>query len=137
MFAKKTLAVALCAVMTFELSGCGTLLYPERRGQRAGTIDPAVAILDGIGCLFFVVPGLIAFAVDFATGGIYLPGGRRASLDGTMTDVVYVDKLDRATIERVVSERAGRKISLDDPRLQAKRVDNISAATSAMATASL
>ncbi len=61
--------------------GCGTLIYPERRGQSSGKIDPAIAILDGVGVLLFVIPGLIAFAVDFATGAIYLPGGRRAQLD--------------------------------------------------------
>lgn len=54
-------------------SGCGTLLYPERRGQPAGRLDWGVVLLDGIGLLLFFVPGLIAFAVDFATGTIYLP----------------------------------------------------------------
>lgn len=137
MLAKKTLAVALCAVMTVELTACGTLLYPERRGQRAGSIDPAVAILDGIGCLFFVIPGLIAFAVDFTTGAIYLPGGRRASLEGGAVDVVYVDHLDQATIERIVSERAGRAVSLDDPRMQREAMNSAQLAEVAAATVRL
>jgi len=34
-----------------------------------------VVALDAIGLLFFFVPGVIAFAVDFVTGAIYLPGG--------------------------------------------------------------
>ena len=57
--------------------GCGTILHPERKGQRNGNIDPAIAVLDGIGLLFFLVPGVIAFAVDFNNGSIYLPRGRR------------------------------------------------------------
>ena len=61
------------AVLATALSGCGTLLYPERKGQTGGRIDPSVAILDGLGLLLFLIPGLIAFAVDFSNGTIYLP----------------------------------------------------------------
>ena len=50
-------------------------MFEERVGQGPGKIDPNVVIFDGIGLLFFVVPGLIAFAVDFSTGAIYLPPG--------------------------------------------------------------
>ncbi|HRX75648.1 MAG TPA: hypothetical protein P5341_16175, partial [Hyphomonas sp.] len=34
-------------------------------------------ILDGIGLLLFLIPGLIAFAVGFSNDTIYLPGRRR------------------------------------------------------------
>lgn len=71
-------AILLVAVL-FVTTSCGTLLYPERRGQTEGRIDPAVAIMDGIGVLFFIIPGLVAFAVDFSTGCIYLPPGESAS----------------------------------------------------------
>ena len=40
-------------------TSCGTILYPERRGQPAGKIDVGVAVLDGIGLLVFLVPGVI------------------------------------------------------------------------------
>ena len=40
--------------------GCGTLLFEERHGQDAGRIDPNVIVLDGIGLVFFIVPGLLA-----------------------------------------------------------------------------
>jgi hypothetical protein len=76
----RIMATALLVSVGAQLA-CGTILYPERRGQRAGRIDPAVAIMDGIGVLFFVIPGLAAFAVDFATGAIYLPGGRRSEVE--------------------------------------------------------
>ena len=55
------------------VTSCGTIMYPERRGQTAGQMDVGVVVLDGIGLLFFLVPGVIAFAVDFGTGAIYLP----------------------------------------------------------------
>ncbi|NHI01904.1 MULTISPECIES: hypothetical protein [Oceanimonas] len=73
---QKTLALALAGVMTTQLAACGTVFYPERKGQRSGRIDPVVAIANGVGLLFFLVPGVIAFAVDFSNGTIYLPGGR-------------------------------------------------------------
>lgn len=63
------------------LNSCGTLMYPERRGSKGVKIDPHVAILDALGLLLFIIPGVIAFAVDFTTGCIYLPGGGKASLD--------------------------------------------------------
>lgn len=76
----KVTGAALLVTLSFQLA-CGTILYPERRGQKHGRIDPAVAIMDGIGLLLFLIPGLAAFAVDFATGAIYLPGGRRGEVE--------------------------------------------------------
>ena len=64
------------------LTGCGTLFWPERRGN-SRHLDAGVAILDGIGLLFFILPGVIAYAVDLSTGCIFLSGGghsHRASL---------------------------------------------------------
>ncbi|MDE2027804.1 MAG: hypothetical protein KGK03_04150 [Candidatus Omnitrophica bacterium] len=61
------------AVLVFQLAGCGTLLYPERRGHFGGRLDIGIVILDAVGLLFFLIPGAIAFAVDFSDGCIYLP----------------------------------------------------------------
>lgn len=61
--------------------GCGTLLYPERRGvEDPGRIDPVVVLLDGALLLFFLVPGVVAFAVDIATGAIYEAEGSELTL---------------------------------------------------------
>lgn len=58
------------------VTGCGTIMYPERRHQpRSHQIDWKVAALDGLGLLLFFVPGVVAFVVDFCTGAIYLPAG--------------------------------------------------------------
>ena len=69
----KTLYVLVMVVLIVQLAGCGIILYPERKGQRGGRIDAGVAVLDGIGLLVFLVPGVIAYAVDFYSGTIYLP----------------------------------------------------------------
>lgn len=56
------------------LSGCGTLLHTDRvHRPHSHQIDWKVAALNGLGMLFFFVPGVVAFAVDFYTGAIYLP----------------------------------------------------------------
>ena len=67
---------ALTALVTISLllpPSCATIFFPERQGQKDGKVDPNILILDGIGLLFFIIPGLIAYGVDFATGAIYLP----------------------------------------------------------------
>jgi len=65
-------------------TGCGTLMHPERRNQRhSNQIDWKVVALNGLGLLLFFIPGVIAFAVDFYTGAIYLPArhGHAANLE--------------------------------------------------------
>lgn len=71
-FAALTLCLALALA---PLQGCGTLLFPERRGQESGHVDPNIVLLDALGLVLFIVPGLVSFIVDFATGAIYLPPG--------------------------------------------------------------
>lgn len=138
MRAKKVVAAVLCAAMTVELSGCGTLLYPERHGQRAGRIDPAVALLDCVGFLFYFFPGVIALGVDYATGAIYLRGGPRGADAGSPeVEVIHMASLDRASIERVVSERVGRPVSLGEAPVQAEALADRQDVYAAVATARL
>src|SRR3954451_14580763 len=55
-------------------AGCGMILHPERRNQPpGGKMDWSIFALDAVGLLLFFFPGVIAFAVDFSTGAIYLP----------------------------------------------------------------
>lgn len=107
---RATLALALFALV--PAGACGTLIHPERRGQSSGRIDPGIAILDAIGLLFWIIPGLIAFAVDFSTGAIYMPPGGDDVMDGDVRGLVVVhvdpDSLDRDTLARIVGEHLGR-----------------------------
>ena len=73
-FLRRLLPVASTALLMPELAGCGSILHPERVGQpRQGPLDWKVVALDGLGLLLFFVPGVVAFAVDFYNGTIYLP----------------------------------------------------------------
>lgn len=71
----KALSLALCTALALQ-AGCGTILYPERRGQMGGRVDAGVAVMDGLWCLVFIIPGVVAFIVDFGNGAIYDSGGR-------------------------------------------------------------
>jgi hypothetical protein len=102
----------------FGGSGCGTILHPERRGQPAGPLEWGVVALDALGLLLFFVPGVIAFAVDFATGAIYLPPyayGRVGSADERQQLVRIELPEKRVTlqrVEKVVSEHAAQAVRL-------------------------
>jgi len=107
--------VFLCAVLAVQLMGCGTILHPERKGQSAGRIDAGIALLDGIGLFLFLIPGIIAFAVDFNNGTIYLPGGSRGSLDlEDMEQITFDPKhTTQADLERLIEEHTGTAVKLD------------------------
>ncbi|HWV09447.1 MAG TPA: polyribonucleotide nucleotidyltransferase [Pseudomonas sp.] len=109
----------VAATLITQLTACGTIFFPDRRGQIEGKIDPVVAALNAIGILFYVIPGLIAFGVDFATGAIYLPGGQTAQVDPQeLKNVVDADgKVDPAKLKALIEVQTGHTLPLDDPRL--------------------
>jgi hypothetical protein len=116
------------------LNSCGTILYPERRGQPAGRLDPAIVVLDGIGLLLFFVPGVVAFVVDFATGAIYLPSeysradpGREMDLRVVHVRVVHVDRADLTPhrLEEIVHEQTGKVVNLQPGAYRARRLQHL------------
>ncbi len=108
----KVVAVSLSLTMITQLTACGTIFYPERKGTKSGSIDPVIAIADAVGLLFFFIPGIIAFAVDFMTGAIYLPGGKRASLTPEeLKSVSSNGKVDTKKLADIVSKKTGVQLS--------------------------
>ena len=109
----------LVATLFTQLTACGTLFYPERRGQIEGRIDPAVAGLNAIGILFYVLPGLIAFGIDFATGAIYLPGRLTSHVDPQKLEnlVDANGQIDRAKLKALIEQQTGHSLPLDQPNL--------------------
>jgi hypothetical protein len=67
----KAASLVLCAALGLQVAGCGTLLYPARRGHVGAHIDVGVAVMDGVWCLAFLIPGVVAYIVDFSNGSIY------------------------------------------------------------------
>jgi hypothetical protein len=112
---------ALVVSLLAQLTACGSIFYPDRRGQiqGSGRMDPAIVVLDAIGLLFYIIPGVIAFAVDFATGAIYLPSGKQAQIDPQRLEpAVRADgTVDNAKLQAIIQTELGRTLPLDDPRL--------------------
>jgi hypothetical protein len=114
---------------TVFLASCGTILYPERRGQPAGRLDVGVVALDGIGLLLFLVPGVIAFVVDFATGAIYLPPEYSMHAPGMGTELrkVSVDpaELTPARVAAIVHDKTGKAVSLQPGEYRAMKLQRL------------
>lgn len=114
---KKISCRVVILALILNLAACGTLLYPERMGQRhSNTVDIKIAVLDGIGLLFFIVPGLVAFAVDYNQGTIYLPPNpHRSSLDKEPTlQVVKTDQIiDNHYLETLIRNELKLSVDLD------------------------
>jgi hypothetical protein len=101
------------------LAGCGMIMHPERRNQpTGGGIDWTVFALDTVGLLLFFFPGVIAFAVDFTTGAIYLPvtnyGDAKTPAKEQQLVEVHVPKeeLTPERIQQVASHHVGHNVRL-------------------------
>jgi len=109
---RRSFLAHLAAATAFAaLPGCGLILHPERQGSRGQKLDAMIVVLDGLLCLLFVVPGIIAFAVDVGTGCIYWPDEagnlRRHRVKGRR----------RRDYERALREQLAIDVSLDSPDL--------------------
>lgn len=120
-YTSTTIKAAALIVATLHLSACGTILYPERKGQVSGRIDTGVAALNGIGLLFYFIPGVIAFAVDFSNGTIYLPNSAATDDDSDLR-VVHTDKeLTPDQLQQLISEEVGKPVDLTQARVSAEK----------------
>jgi len=119
----------VCLVMVALLTlSCGTILYPERHGQVSGRVDPGVVVMDGVCLFFFLIPGIIAFAVDFSTGAIYYPPGQARGNAGDTREKPVVfhvdpDSLTREGLAKIVLGHTGKGIDLSDTSLQLYEVE--------------
>ena len=119
----RLLCVALGGALLTQLAACGTLFYPERRGQIDGKLDPVVFALDAVGLLLYIVPGLIALGIDFATGAIYLPGGEKYSVAPERLREAVDDQgqVNRQRLRGIIREASGQDLPLDHPQLIEQR----------------
>lgn len=110
---KRFIFALVLTSFVIQTSGCGTILYPERKNQSAGKLDIGVVALDGIGLLFFIVPGVIAYAVDFNNGTIYLPkgySGIETNIHLSDMSAFHTDNLSQENIHNVVYAQTGKDI---------------------------
>ncbi|MDN2661895.1 hypothetical protein OW492_00730 [Psychromonas sp. 14N.309.X.WAT.B.A12] len=115
---QKSIALLLIVGLSIQLSGCGTILKPERKGQSAGQLDASIVALNAIGLLFFLVPGVIAFAVDFNNGTIYLPGGSASNGLDNNNLVKIEGEVTNEKIQQAIFEHTGKQVDLNDDGIQ-------------------
>jgi hypothetical protein len=111
---KRFVFLMVLSSLILQTTACGTLLYPERKNQGQGKLDIGVVALNGIGLLFFLIPGVIAYAVDFNNDTIYLPKSYHSEIDGNLRvsemSAIHVDDLSDENIRKIVYEKTGKDI---------------------------
>ena len=123
-----SLRVFICGVLTLQLMGCGTLMYPERRGQRGGRLDVGVTILDAVGLLFFIIPGVIAFCVDFSNGTIYLPSRGPVVIErvSQLRQIKFDPKhTSLASIVRIIKNETGYEVKLNQDNMKVAKLRSV------------
>ena len=121
---RRTLFCCLSALLLGG-SGCGTLFFSHRMGKKMSrTIDNRVFYTDCFLCLLGIIPGVVAFILDYNSETIYyaeaelipdnfdeacFPREKMKKIPGgSMTD---------AEIARPLSEALGRKVDLSRARM--------------------
>jgi hypothetical protein len=126
---KRLVAALVSAGLVLQLASCGTILHPERRGQPPGRLDPGIVLLDAVGLVLFFVPGIIAFAVDFSNGTIYLPPEYGAAplpeIHELRTVRMSPAELTPERVAEVVREQTGRSVRLEAGGYRATRLDQL------------
>lgn len=126
---RRGVLTAVILALGLQASGCGYLLHPERRGQpNTGRVDPSIVLLDGLGCLFFLIPGVIAFAVDFSSGTIYLPPEHYGDAGRATGDLVQLqlepEQRNAAGIQEAVFRQTGRQVTLTGPETVVRTMES-------------
>ncbi|HMW47359.1 MAG TPA: hypothetical protein PK011_06000 [Marinagarivorans sp.] len=136
---KKCVMVLGLAAFLQSTTGCGLLLHPERQGSKGGNLDPVIVLLDGLGLFFFLVPGIVAFAVDVSTGCIYTGGGggggkRRHFSSIEQGQPINADELagmkkialngpvTKASIEAALERELGQKVDITAANVQVQPI---------------
>ncbi|MBR7140399.1 MAG: hypothetical protein IKD44_12770 [Lentisphaeria bacterium] len=105
--------IAAMLSLLCSVTGCGTLFFSHRMGKKLSkTIDNRVFYTDCFLCLFGVVPGVVAFILDYENGTIYyteaelLPDdlfGMKKLPGGNMTPEEIAEKLSAALDKEISS----------------------------------
>lgn len=99
---------------------------PVRRGLTGLALGVSITAL--VGC------GTVAYAVDFSNGTIYLPSGHTsAGVDAMRLE----ENMDVASLERLLSEKTGKAVSLDSQRMMVEEVASLDEALAMVRMASI
>ena len=127
---RRILNALIAVTLVTNIYACGTILYPERKGQLDGRLDVGVVVLNSLGLLLYFIPGVIAFAVDFSNGTIYLPGGVSSTLDADELELLADKSASDLQLQAIVN-RAGGKTQQDFFQQQTIKIVRLSNAAPA------
>jgi hypothetical protein len=110
--------------------GCGYLLYPERRGNRGGSVDGGTLVMDLLWLIPGIIPGAVALIVDFTSGAMYRSHGDRYAVtippDGRVA-VLLPESPQPAQLEVRLTTSAhrvvARRTALVGPQLHKQTVE--------------
>lgn len=127
---KKLISKLLIIAAIFNITSCGTIFHPERKNQGVrAELDTSIVVLNGIGLIFFVIPGVIAYAVDFNNETIYLPSSKlqhssieELSKENMVAISIDKDHFNPKIIEAIVVAEAGDEVDFN--KMEAYRIDN-------------
>jgi len=90
-FRNRFLVVVALAAILLPASGCGTLMYPDRlHAKPSRQLDTRVVVLDCLWLFAWIIPGVVALAIDFSTGAAYFSEGEvEVSSGDTVSVNVY------------------------------------------------
>ena len=75
--------------------------------------------------MFAIVPGVIAFAVDFSNGCIYLPDRRHDDRSAQLKQIKFDPKhTSLAQIERIIKDQTGQTVYLTQDNIQVSRLSS-------------
>ena len=95
--ASRVIGGVLAVTLLSQLTACGSIFYPDRRGQIDGKIDPTIAVLDAI---------------------YFEPGKTAQVAPEKLQQAIGADgKVDNAKLQSIIEKETGRTLPLDDPRM--------------------
>ena len=125
----KKIFLGLSAAVLLFSSGCGTLFFSHRIGKKSSTeVDNKVFFTNCVLCLFGIIPGVVAFILDYDNGTIYyteaelipdedLYGQFKA---GNMNKVAC-SRMDPREIALILSKLTGKHITPGEVQLALHR----------------
>lgn len=127
---RRFLSGSVVTLLGISSTGCGTMLYEERIGQPRGgmgDVDWTVAGMNAVGLVFFFVPGVIAFAIDYYNGALFYPPEQYGEMKAKQLNSIKLpeEEISVVSIESLISEEIGAKVSLREPDLVTRELSSI------------
>lgn len=97
-------------------TSCALILHPERKGNAGLPLDTVPLVVDILLFLPGLVPGIVALALDFGTGAIYLNKGAASKPVLGATDRRQAQRLDVRIVDEDGTVLKARTLTVEPPR---------------------